>query len=112
VRTIRIGTLLFDGIDQIDVTGPFEVLSRLPNATHRLYALVNRPVTLIAAQHGSDLHVAPAIPELRLAVNSKLRGCDLVQLRIGQLVINAAARHRATIVQQKTHKPVQFKLTD
>ena len=36
-RTIRIGTLLFDGIDQIDVTGPFEVLSRLPNATQRLY---------------------------------------------------------------------------
>ena len=43
-RTITIGTLLFDGIDQIDVTGPFEVLSRLPNATHRLYALANRPV--------------------------------------------------------------------
>ena len=34
------------------------------------------------------------------------------QLRIGQLVTNAAARHRATIVQQKTHKPVQFELTD
>ena len=37
-----------------------------------------------------------------LALDSKLRGCDLVQLRIGQLVINAASRHRATIVQQKT----------
>ena len=46
-----------------------------------------------------------------LAVDSKLRGCDLVQLRIGQLVINAAARHRATIVQQKTGKPVRFELT-
>jgi integrase len=45
-----------------------------------------------------------------LAIGSKLRGCDLVQLRIGQLVINAAARHRATIVQQKTEKPVQFEL--
>ncbi len=47
-----------------------------------------------------------------LAIDSKLRGCDLVQLRIGQLVINAAARHRATIVQQKTGKPVQFELTE
>lgn len=46
-----------------------------------------------------------------LAIDSKLRGCDLVQLRIGQLVINAA-RHRATIVQQKTGKPVQFELTE
>lgn len=35
-----------------------------------------------------------------------------MQLRIGQLVINAAARHRATIVQQKTGKPVQFELTE
>lgn len=47
-----------------------------------------------------------------LAIDSKLRGCDLVQLRIGQLVLNAAARHRATVVQQKTQKPVQFELTD
>lgn len=46
------------------------------------------------------------------AVDSKLRGCDLVPLRIGQLVTNGAARHRATIVQQKTQMPVQFELTD
>ena len=45
-----------------------------------------------------------------LAVDSKLRGCDLVQVRIGTVVINGAARHRATIVQQKTGKPVQFEL--
>jgi integrase len=47
-----------------------------------------------------------------LAIDSKLRGCDLVRLRIGQVVVNAAARHRATIVQQKTQKPVQFELTE
>jgi len=47
-----------------------------------------------------------------VAIDSKLRGCDLVQLRIGELVINAAARHRATIVQQKTGKPVQVELTE
>jgi len=47
-----------------------------------------------------------------LAIDSKLRGCDLVRLRIGQVVVNAAARHRATIVQKKTQKPVQFELTE
>ncbi len=47
-----------------------------------------------------------------LAIDSKLRGCDLVQLRIGQLVVNASARHRATIAQQKTGKLVQFELTE
>lgn len=35
---LQIGSLLFDGIDQIDLTGPFEVLSRIPNATYRIYA--------------------------------------------------------------------------
>lgn len=43
-RHLHIGTLLFNGVDQIDVTGPFEVLSRLPNTTHRLYALNAAPV--------------------------------------------------------------------
>ena len=35
---LKIGSLLFDDLDQIDLTGPFEVLSRMPNATHRIYA--------------------------------------------------------------------------
>lgn len=35
---LQIGSLLFEGLDQIDLTGPFEVLSRLPNSTHRIYA--------------------------------------------------------------------------
>ena len=34
---LQIGSLLFEGLDQIDLTGPFEVLSRIPNATYRLY---------------------------------------------------------------------------
>ena len=46
-----------------------------------------------------------------LAIDSTLRGCALVQVRIGQLVIDAVARCRATIVRQKTGKPVQFELT-
>jgi integrase len=33
-------------------------------------------------------------------------------MKIGQVVVNAAARHRATIVQQKTKRPVQFELTE
>ena len=37
-RHLQIGTLLFEGLDQIDLTGPFEVLSRLPNSTYRIYA--------------------------------------------------------------------------
>jgi cyclohexyl-isocyanide hydratase len=34
---LHIGSLLYEGIDQIDLTGPFEVLSRIPNSTYRIY---------------------------------------------------------------------------
>ncbi|MGI4811376.1 MAG: DJ-1/PfpI family protein, partial [Janthinobacterium lividum] len=34
---LMIGSLMFEGMDQIDLTGPFEVLSRIPNSTYRLY---------------------------------------------------------------------------
>ncbi len=41
---IEIGSLLFEGLDQIDLTGPFEVLSRIPNATYRVYGKTAEPV--------------------------------------------------------------------
>ena len=34
---LQIGSLLFEGLDQIDLTGPFEVLSRIPNSTYQIY---------------------------------------------------------------------------
>lgn len=41
---LQIGSLLFEGIDQIDLTGPFEVLSRIPNSTYRIYGKTAAPV--------------------------------------------------------------------
>ena len=43
-QPLEIGSLLFEGLDQIDLTGPFEVLSRLPNSTTRIYGLTAAPV--------------------------------------------------------------------
>lgn len=47
-----------------------------------------------------------------LALDSKLRGCDLVSLRIGDIVTGGQVRHRAMVVQQKTRRPVQFEITE
>jgi len=41
---LHIGSLLFEGVDQIDLTGPFEVLSRIPNSTYRIYGKTAGPV--------------------------------------------------------------------
>jgi cyclohexyl-isocyanide hydratase len=41
---LQIGSLLFEGLDQIDLTGPFEVLSRIPNSTYRIYGKTADPI--------------------------------------------------------------------
>ena len=47
-----------------------------------------------------------------LAVDSKLRGCDLVNLRVRDVVHGSQIMARAMVVQRKTQRPVQFELTD
>jgi site-specific recombinase XerC len=47
-----------------------------------------------------------------LAIDSKLRGSDLVKVCIGDLVSGGRVRHRAVIVQGKTGRPVQFELLE
>ena len=46
-----------------------------------------------------------------LAIDSKLRGCDLVNLRVRDVTHGSQVMNRAMVVQQKTQRPVQFELT-
>lgn len=46
-----------------------------------------------------------------LAIDSKLRGCDVVKIKIGEIVSGGQIRSRAIVVQQKTGRPVQFELS-
>ena len=45
-----------------------------------------------------------------LAIDSKLRGCDIVKMKIDDIVVSGTIRNRATVMQQKTKRPVQFEL--
>ena len=47
-----------------------------------------------------------------LAIDSKLRGCDLVRLQVEDVSVGGRVRDRATIVQKKTGRPVQFEITE
>jgi Phage integrase family len=47
-----------------------------------------------------------------LAIDSKLRGCDLVKLRLNDVIAGMAVRTRSTVIQQKTSRPVPFELTE
>src|SRR5215475_14651287 len=47
-----------------------------------------------------------------LAIDSKLRGCDLMALRVDDVAPNGYAVDRATVRQRKTGRPVRFELTE
>ncbi len=47
-----------------------------------------------------------------LAIDSKLRGCDLVSLCVRDVYQGAAVASRAIVMQRKTHRPVQFEITE
>src|SRR6202008_3374324 len=47
-----------------------------------------------------------------LAIDSKLRGCDVVAIRVDDIAPNGYTVDRATVRQKKTGRPVQFELTE
>ena len=47
-----------------------------------------------------------------LAIDSKLRSCDLVKIRVRDVTHGATVSRRAMVMQQKTGQPVQFEITE
>ncbi len=108
---LRIGSLLFEGVDQIDLTGPFEVLSRIPNSTYRIYAKTIEPVrdlkglrltpdaTLAEAPPLDVLHVPGGFGQEALMEDAEVLGwirqqaagaCSIFSVCTGALLCGAA----------------------
>ena len=47
-----------------------------------------------------------------LAIDSKLRGCDVVSLKVEDVAPNGYTVERATVRQRKTGRPVKFEITE
>jgi len=52
------------------------------------------------------------LARFNLAIDSKLRGCDLLALRGRDVPHGGTVAHRAIVLRHKTQQPVQFELTD
>ena len=62
-----------------------------------------------------QLRISGKVRDLALfncALDAKLRGCDLVKLWVIDVAPGGIMRDRATVIQQKTGRPVPFELTD
>ncbi|MEP0941971.1 MAG: tyrosine-type recombinase/integrase [Rhizobiaceae bacterium] len=61
------------------------------------------------------LELAENIRDLALfnmAIDSKLRGCDLVRLLVCDVFVAGRGKERTSILQSKTKQPVQFEITE
>ena len=47
-----------------------------------------------------------------MAIDSKLRGCDLVRLKVIDIFASGQVKERASVLQSKTQKPVRFEITE
>jgi len=57
-------------------------------------------------------HAVRDLAMFNLAIDSKLRGCDLVSLRVRDITHGNQVLSRAMVIQRKTQRPVQFELTE
>lgn len=72
-----------------------------------------KPKHIWAIRH--QLKVSRRVRELAMfncALDSKLRGCDLVRLRVSDVAPGGALRQRSTVIQQKTGRPVPCEITE
>jgi hypothetical protein len=53
-------------------------------------------------------HAVRDLAMFNLAIDSKLRGCDLVSLRVRDITHGNQVLSRAMVIQRKTQRPVQF----
>jgi len=76
---------------------------KLPLKLHEIWAI---RIRLQLSNKVRDLAL------FNLAIDSKLRGCDLIKLKVSDISHGSSILKRAIIMQQKTKKPVQFEITD
>lgn len=62
--------------------------------------------------HLQNAHAVRDLTMFNLAIDSKLRGCDLVSLRVRDVTHGNQILPRAMVIQRKTQRPVQFELTE
>lgn len=62
--------------------------------------------------HLQNAHAVRDLAMFNLAIDSKLRGCDLVNLHVRDVTHGTQILSRTMVIQRKTQRPVQFELTE
>ena len=83
----------------------------LPQAD-RSQAAAPARACLVDPYEAADRRRTRDLALFNLAIDSKLRGCDVVAIKVDDVAPNEYAIERATVRQKKTERPVRFELTE
>lgn len=93
-------------------------LFRLPRKPWNAGRMIGAKAPLKPKHIGAIRHHLKTLGAVRdlamfnIALDAKLRGCDLVRLRLADVIQAGVVRQRSTIIQQKTGRPVPFEITE
>ncbi len=72
----------------------------------------SRWLRVVPVREASSLTTQGDLAIFNLAIDSKLRTCDLTALRVSDVCMGSRVSARATVMQRKTQRPVQFEITE
>jgi integrase len=98
---------MLNEIDKNTVKTPWNK-GKIIGQKHPLKASVVWSIRTILKQSGNKRDLAL----FNLAIDSKLRGCDLISLKRGDISHSNKVLARATVMQHKTGTPVKFEITE
>ena len=79
------------------------VVQKLPLKAKHVWAI---RVRLELAENNSDLAL------FNMAIDSKLRGCDRVKMKVVDVMSSGQIKERASVLQSKMQKPVRFEISE
>lgn len=93
-KPLRVGCRMFDGLDQLDFTGPFESLSRMPDSSLAIVGKIAVPV--------SDMNGLRFFPDRTIA---EVGLPDVLVVRGGNK--HSCATRKCLVSFTNTHKPIR-----
>ena len=79
---------------------------RWSETTFEAQTRLGNPSSVELAENHRDLAL------FNMAIDSKLRGCDLVKMKVVDVMASGQIKERASVLQSKTQKPVRFEISE
>src|SRR6516164_6199782 len=80
--------------------------------TNRGEATTSAQTRLVDSEQAADRRTNAQSRDVQSGIDSKLRGCDVVRLKVEDVAPHGHAADRATVRQKKTGQPVRFEMTE